>query len=88
MKEMCKKCKLLCADDTDPVEPVSTRGQLPRATGRQGVEPTAEGHHLQPDPGKLHHSGDNRALYRIKLLPVTHVLVDMWLLTVKPIHKL
>ena len=25
---------------------------------------------------------------RIKLLPVTHVLVDTWLLTVKPVYKL
>ena len=30
----------------------------------------------------------SRALCRIKLLPVTHVLVDMWMLTVKPVHKL
>ena len=29
-----------------------------------------------------------RALCRIKLLPVTHVLVDTWLLTVKPVYKL
>ena len=29
-----------------------------------------------------------RALCRIKLLPVTHVLVDIWLLTVKPVYKL
>ena len=29
-----------------------------------------------------------RALCRIKLLPVTHVLVDMWMLTAKPVHKL
>ena len=33
-------------------------------------------------------SHTNRALCRIKLLPVTHVLVDMWMLTVKPVHKL
>ena len=32
--------------------------------------------------------GGYRALCRIKLLPVTHVLVDMWMLTVKPVHKL
>ena len=25
---------------------------------------------------------------QVKLLPVTHVLVDMWMLTVKPVHKL
>ena len=29
-----------------------------------------------------------RALCRITLLPVTHVLVDTWMLTVKPIYKL
>ena len=29
-----------------------------------------------------------RALCRIKLLPVTHVLVDAWMLTVKPVYKL
>ena len=29
-----------------------------------------------------------RALCRIKLLPVTHVLVDTWMLTVKLIYKL
>ena len=29
-----------------------------------------------------------RALCRIKLLPVTHVLVDIWMLTVKPVYKL
>jgi len=29
-----------------------------------------------------------RALCRIKLLPVTHVLVDSWILTVKPVYKL
>ena len=28
------------------------------------------------------------ALCRITLLPVTHVLVDMWMLTVKPVFKL
>jgi len=61
MKEMGNKYKLLSADDTDPVEPMSPRGQLSRATGRQGLELTAEGHHLQPDPGKSHHSGDNRS---------------------------
>ena len=33
-------------------------------------------------------SWDSRDLYRIKLLPVTHVLVDTWMLTVKPIYKL
>ena len=30
----------------------------------------------------------NRALFRIKLLPVTHVLVGTWMLTVKPVYKL
>ena len=30
----------------------------------------------------------SRALCRIKLLPVTHVLVDTWMLTVKPVYKL
>ena len=30
----------------------------------------------------------NRDLCRIKLLPVTHVLVDTWMLTVKPVYKL
>ena len=29
-----------------------------------------------------------RALCRIKLLPVTHVLVDTWMLTVKSVYKL
>ena len=29
-----------------------------------------------------------RALCRIKLLPVTHVLVDTWMLTVKLVYKL
>ena len=28
-----------------------------------------------------------RALCRIKLLPVTHVLVDTWMLTVKLVYK-
>ena len=30
----------------------------------------------------------SRALCRITLLPVTHVLVDTWMLTVKPVYKL
>ena len=30
----------------------------------------------------------SRALCRTKLLPVTHVLVDTWMLTVKPVYKL
>ena len=30
----------------------------------------------------------SRALGNIKLLPVTHVLVDTWMLTVKPVYKL
>ena len=30
----------------------------------------------------------DKALCRTKLLPVTHVLVDTWMLTVKPIYKL
>ena len=30
----------------------------------------------------------SRALCMIKLLPVTHVLVDTWMLTVKPVYKL
>ena len=30
----------------------------------------------------------HRALCRVKLLPVTHVLVDTWMLTVKPVYKL
>ena len=29
-----------------------------------------------------------RALCRIKVLPLTHVLVDTWMLTVKPVYKL
>ena len=29
-----------------------------------------------------------RALCRIRLLPVTHVLGDTWMLTVKPVYKL
>ena len=32
--------------------------------------------------------GQHRALCRTKLLPVTHVLVDTWMLTVKPVCKL
>ena len=32
--------------------------------------------------------GGGRALCRIKVLPVTHVLVDIWMLTVKPVYKL
>ena len=41
--------------------------------------------------GQHHHSvviHSSRALCRIKLLPVTHVLVDTWMLTVKPVYKL
>ena len=30
----------------------------------------------------------HRALCRIKLLPVTYVLVDTWILTDKPVYKL
>jgi len=30
----------------------------------------------------------SRALCRIKLLPVTHVLVDTWMLTVKLVYEL
>ena len=30
----------------------------------------------------------DRALCRIKFLPVTHVLVDTWMLAVKPVYKL
>ena len=30
----------------------------------------------------------SRALCRIKLLPITHGLVDTWMLTVKPVYKL
>ena len=30
----------------------------------------------------------SRALCRTKLLPVTHVLMDTWILTVKPVYKL
>ena len=30
----------------------------------------------------------SRALCKTKLLPVTHVLVDTWMLTVKPAYKL
>ena len=33
-------------------------------------------------------SMQSRALCWIKLLPVTHVLVDTWMLTVKPVYKL
>ena len=32
--------------------------------------------------------GRSRALCRIKLLPVTDVLVDTWMLNVKPVYKL
>ena len=35
-----------------------------------------------------HENGGSRALCRIKLLPVTRVLVDTWMLTVKPVYKL
>ena len=34
------------------------------------------------------HGPPRRALCRIKLLPVTHVLVDTWILIVKPVYKL
>ena len=33
-------------------------------------------------------SEHHRALSRIKLLPVTHVLVDTWMLTVKLVYEL
>ena len=55
-------------------------------------------HRNQPDPVFIYHVVDkltscqksvyNRALCRIKLLPVTHVLVVTWMLTVKPVYKL
>ena len=41
-------------------------------------------HHI----GISNSSSIDRALCRIKLLPVTHVLVDTWMLTVKPVYKL
>ena len=34
-----------------------------------------------------HHCVETRALCRIKLLPVTHVLVDTWMLTVKLVYE-
>ena len=34
------------------------------------------------------HSTSSRALCRTNLLPVTHVLVDTWMLTDKPVYKL
>ena len=39
-------------------------------------------------PSIEHIHVSTRALYRTKLLPVTHVLVDTWILTVKPVYKL
>ena len=35
----------------------------------------------------IHQLGTCRALCRIKLLPVTHVLVDTWMLTVKLVYE-
>ena len=44
--------------------------------------------HLPTKPsGELRGSCQSRALCRIKLLPVTHVLVDTWMLTVKLVYK-
>ena len=37
---------------------------------------------------KHHYYVSGQGLCRIKLLPVTHVLVDTWMLTVKPVYKL
>ena len=34
------------------------------------------------------HCINRRALCRTKLMPVTHVLVDTWMLTVRPVYKL
>ena len=31
---------------------------------------------------------EERPLCRTKILPVTHLLVDTWILTVKPVYKL
>ena len=43
---------------------------------------------VQETSTRLSHRPDSRALCRIKLLSVTHVLVDTWVLTVKPVYKL
>ena len=39
-------------------------------------------------PVNSHGNSGIRALCRIKLLPVTHILVDRWMLTVKLVYKL
>ena len=43
---------------------------------------------MWPDSGDESWLSQGRALCRIKLLPVTHVLVDTWMLTVKLVYKL
>ena len=43
---------------------------------------------IEAEPSPFFICSVHRALARMKLLPVTHVLVDMWMLTVKPVHKL
>ena len=43
---------------------------------------------IQYSPELIQDNCPTRALCRIKLLPVTHVLVDTWMLTVRPVYKL
>ena len=50
---------------------------------RCDYKPQANWDHLQ-----WHHPLWIRALCRTKLLPVTHVLVDTWTLTIKPVYTL
>ena len=62
-----------------------------RAVHRTVWSPPGQARHGGPDVGhqvNVLMTGDTRALCRIKLLPVTHVLVDTWMLTVKPVYKL
>ena len=63
---------------------VLTQGgdQVAVAVSPQTVNEGAQG-------GQLRHlQHRTRALCMIKLLPVTHVLVDTWMLTVKTVYKL
>ena len=43
---------------------------------------------MSTPPPYLSLSPVSRALSRTKLLPVTHVLVDTWMLTIKPVYTL
>ena len=41
-----------------------------------------------PQVASIHLPVTPRALCRTELLPVRHVLVDTWMLTVKPVYKI